>query len=497
MTTYDRRAFLARAATATGGGLLGTSGLLGLTSRAATAAEGGDTRAHAERDYGPLAPAKAENEPGGPAYLALPAGFSYVVFGKIGEPMSRHGVHPNNLDGMAAFAGPRGLVRLVRNHEDRGDPGAPNVGGPADKRRDPLAGGGTTTLDYDPRARRLVDSFVSLNGTIVNCAGGKAYGDAGWFTCEETVAGPEDGWARKHGYVYFVPADADDTVASEAIKAMGRFAHEAVAVNPKTGNVFLTEDAGSGRGSGFYRYVVDDPRHPERGGKLQMLAVKGRPRADLREGQRVGQAIECEFVRIEEPDPDPAADEATGESTVYQQGYAEGGAKFNRLEGIWYGNGRFYVASTSGGDAKSGDVNDDGYEEGFGQIWEWDPWEPAADSGTLTLLYESTGGGALDSPDNLTVTPRGGIVICEDDASGDDGDTNPLAPGITDVNRLVGLTKSGRPFEFAVNRLNSTELAGACFSPDGQTLFFNIYGDGEPGSGMTVAVTGPWERGAL
>ena len=37
--------------------------------------------------------------------------------------------------------------------------------------------------------------------------------------------------------------------------------------------------------------------------------------------------------------------------------------------------------------------------------------------------------------------------------------------------------------------MNDSELAGACFSPDGTTLFVNIQ---RPG--MTVAITGPWNR---
>lgn len=45
----------------------------------------------------------------------------------------------------------------------------------------------------------------------------------------------------------------------------------------------------------------------------------------------------------------------------------------------------------------------------------------------------------------------------------------PAHPGITDVNRLMGLTRSGEAFELAVNRFNDSELAGACFSPDGKT----------------------------
>lgn len=55
----------------------------------------------------------------------------------------------------------------------------------------------------------------------------------------------------------------------------------------------------------------------------------------------------------------------------------------------------------------------------------------------------------------------------------------------------------GEPFTFAVNRLNDSEFAGACFSPDGEILFVNLFGNGTPGSGMTCAIWGPWERGPL
>jgi secreted PhoX family phosphatase len=129
-------------------------------------------------------------------------------------------------------------------------------------------------------------------------------------------------------------------------------------------------------------------------------------------------------------------------------------------------------------------------------VWEYRPLGVGQGRGELTLRYESPEGSVLDSPDNLLVTPRGGIVLCEDDASGD-GDTHPLAPGIVDVNRVIGLIERGRPFEFAVNRLNGSEFAGACFSPDGEIMFVNIFGDGEPGSGMTCAISGPWTEGPL
>ena len=91
-------------------------------------------------------------------------------------------------------------------------------------------------------------------------------------------------------------------------------------------------------------------------------------------------------------------------------------------------------------------------------------------------------------------------MFCEDDANptaGHQNDTDPLAPGITDVNRLVGLARDGAPFTFAVNRLNDSEFAGACFSPDGDILFVNVFGDSNSGSGMTCAIRGPWRRGPL
>jgi secreted PhoX family phosphatase len=100
----------------------------------------------------------------------------------------------------------------------------------------------------------------------------------------------------------------------------------------------------------------------------------------------------------------------------------------------------------------------------------------------------------MDSPDNLTVTPRGGLMVCEDDASDADAD---------DPNRVIGISPNGRAFTFAENIFSASELAGVCFSPDGDTMFVNLYGDstGAPadheGEGMTCAITGPWRRGPL
>jgi secreted PhoX family phosphatase len=150
-----------------------------------------------------------------------------------------------------------------------------------------------------------------------------------------------------------------------------------------------------------------------------------------------------------------------------------------------------YFVSTSGGDAKGPDG------DGFGQLWHYIPADGRLqEEDQLVLVFESPSGSVLESPDNLCLTPNGGVLFCEDDAVSDD-DTHPLAGALTDINRLVGLGAKGEIFTFAVNILNDSEFAGACFSPDGEVLFVNLFGGSAPGSGMTCAIWGPWERGPL
>lgn len=479
MSTLDRRSFLAGSALVAGGAVtVGSTLFQTLTSAAgATPPSLADRGRPGRAGYGPLSRVADQN---GDEILALPAGFEYVTFSKIGDPMSDGTPVPRAHDGMAAFRARRGHTLLIRNHEVRTAPGTVlgSVQGPVELRYDPLGVGGTTSLLFDTRRGELVRDWVSFSGSIVNCAGGVALHESGWITSEETVSGPNQGFGRKHGYNFLVPATTDGPVAAVPLTAMGRFAHEAIAVDPRTGSVYETED--SGNDSGFYRFRPVDKRDLSQGGSLEMLAVAGHDRYSALTGQTVGASLPVRWVTIDNPDPDLEADPT---AEVAREGSAKGAALFNRLEGIWYDPSTkgFFFASTSGGDA------------GYGQIWHYAPRTEK-----LTLFFESPGGTVLDSPDNLLVTPRGGILLCEDDASGADDDTHPLAPGITDVNRLIGLSRRGDAFEFAVNVLNDAEFAGACFSHDGSTLFVNIFGDGDaPGSGMTCAITGPWHRGAL
>ena len=203
---------------------------------------------------------------------------------------------------------------------------------------------------YDERRRRLVEDFVSLNGTIVNCAGGRGYRYRHWLTGEESVAGPDASgchdpkFAKRHGYLFETPVDRGpgELEVGEPIVAAGRFSHEAAAVDQRTGIVYETEDPGSGVGAGFYRYIPEDPEELTAGGALQMLAIKGRPQVDLRQGQRRGAVLRVEWVDIDDPDPDVVVGQrpAAARST-------RAGARAARSSTAWRGAGRTTGRSTS------------------------------------------------------------------------------------------------------------------------------------------------------
>nr|MBA2528853.1 DUF839 domain-containing protein [Euzebyales bacterium] len=312
----------------------------------------------------------------------------------------------------------------------------------------------TVNLTFDTAARQPVDSHPSLAGTVRNCAGGETP-QGTWLSCEETTNGRTSGYTKAHGYVFEVDPRATSPVEPVPFKAMGRFVHEAVAVDPATGIVYETEDRGS---SGFYRFLANEPGNYAAGGRLQMLAVKAHPNYDTRAGQHVGTPLPVGWVDIADPDP---AEAETNSMAVYDQGFARGGATFARLEGAWYGDGSVFFNATSGGDA------------GLGQVWEYRP--RGRSGGLLTLVFESPGPELLDAPDNICVSPRGGLVLCED------GDGDQFVRGVT---------PEGQIFDFARNLINDKELAGATYSPGGETLFVNIQTPG-----VTFAITGPFERG--
>jgi uncharacterized protein len=454
--SVDRRAFLHQALLAAGASM--AMPLQAFAAR--VAADGG--RLPVADGYGPLGPVADETT--GLPLLHLPAGFRYSTFGWTGDAMGGDRRTPGAHDGMAAFDIGDGRVRLVRNHELAKGP-AFDTGATYDA----AAGGGTTTLDFDSRAGQWLTAKPGLSGTVRNCAGGPTPW-ATWLTCEEALdePGADQPFTRPHGYVFEVPIDG--TPSAEPLVAMGRFVHEAVAVDPRTGIVYETEDA---RRSGLYRFVPTRRGELARGGRLEMLAVAGKPAFDARTGLRAGESWPVTWVPIDRPDH---AHEVPGRAEgggVFARGVARGGAIFARLEGAWFGGDRIFFTATSGGAAE------------MGQVWELDPAR-----NVLRLVYESPGKEVLNMPDNICISPRGGLVLCED------GTENPC---------IHGLTAGGEIFRFARNNVvlngerngikgdfRSREMAGATFSADGRWLFFNVQTPG-----FTVALTGPWDKGFL
>lgn len=465
-----RRNFLYQLGLTSGGIALACAGL---TRRAEMFSSNGNLSALKAAGYGELAATATKNT--GETFLALPKGFEYNVIGKVKTPLADGRITPPAHDGMWAFK-VKNELRIVRNHEVAGGRvPKENAGIGAGNHYDEGAGGGTTTLIINPKTHEIVRDFVSLSGTLINCAGG-ATPWGSWISCEETTLGQTirelksgakiGGFAKPHGYCFEVSASANSTVAPVPLKAMGRFVHEAVAVDKKSGTVYLTEDNNPG---GFYRFLPKRNKRLAEGGTLQILKVKDKDSFDTRSGQKNGISYAANWVTIDNPDPVEAD---LDELAVFKQGAAKGAAIFSRLEGCFADEkGRIYFVSTSGGDNKGG------------QIWLYEPVKK--DEGKLTLLIESPDREILDMPDNLCMKPNSNLIfVCED--------SDYVGEGGTRDNYLRILTPGGKIANFAKNitpNFEKSEFAGSTFSKDGKTLFVNLQG-----VGATLAIWGDWSK---
>jgi secreted PhoX family phosphatase len=392
--------------------------------------------------------------------LDLPRGFSYRIISKEGDPISRSVRVPASHDGMAAFpAGPFGTW-LVRNHEiavddveEDGILPVPHVPGST---YDPDGTGGTTTLlvGHD---QRLLKQRVSLAGTLNNCAGGSTPWQT-WLTCEEddSILG------KPHGYVF----EVDPVLGGNPrpIVAMGRFEHEAVAIDHR-GRAYLTEDADGPFGC-VYRFL---PRRPlggrgslHAGGSLAALAVSG-VATDLSAVQTPGTVLPVSWVSV--PDHNPGE----GDAKVREQVIALGATPIQKAEGIWTApDGSVWFVSSYGGGPAAEDEEDRSAAAHGGQIWRYDP-----SAGTIELVVVFAADSPYDGPDNITVSPHGYALACTD---GEDDQW------------LVGINESGDTFPFAFNAGGDDEFAGATFSPNGATLFVNVQGS----PALTLAISGPF-----
>ncbi len=446
-------------------GLTGVAfGGMALYAGALSALGGKDARAAGLKSngYGPL-----QSDPNG--LLDLPRGFSYRILSSHGDRMSDGLIVPDHCDGMGCFALGDGRIALVRNHELRakalkkgaGSPAGAQPGDSYDRLSSGAAlPGGTSTLIVDAASLKVEEQYLSLAGTIRNCAGGiTPWGS--WLTCEEDVSrAGEDGLSQDHGWVFEVPAAHRGLVHPVPLKAMGRFNHEAACVDPATGIVYMTEDRDD---SLLYRFLPHERGALAKGGRLQALALSNTP-ADTRnwgtEDFTPGTWANARWIdldAVDSPDDD-----------LRLRGARAGAALFARGEGIWFGQGEFYFCCTSGG------------KSGLGQIMRYRPSSVEGmagerdEPGRLQIFVESHDKAMFNYGDNLTVGPNGHLIVCEDQ--------------YTHIvnNHLRGVTPDGALYTLGRLRLQG-ELAGACFSPDGSTLFVNIYSPGK-----TLAIRGPW-----
>ncbi len=416
--------------------------------------------------------------------IDVPEGFSYSVVSRRGDAMTDGLTVPGAHDGMAAFDGENGRIILVRNHELTSQSGNAGPYGEQLKQlpealksrlydrgddRSPCLGGTTTTI-YDPASGRTERQFLSLGGTDINCAGGKTPWGS-WLSCEESFSAAGADRSNRdtpifrdkhHGYVFEVPASATELVQAVPLKDMGRFEHEAAAVHEPTGIVYLTEDRWH---SLFYRFLPNTPGELHKGGRLQALAVLGRPALKTHNWDKadvsVGDAMAVHWVDLENVNSD--------KNDLRLRGAAAGATTFARGEGLTAAGDQFAFTCTIGGPDRLGHVFN----------YKPSPFEGGAreqgEPGELTLIAEADQNSLLKNCDNLTMAPWGDLIVCEDT-----GDS-------TDHCALVGIRPDGSQYLVANNAYSDSELAGVCFSPDGKTLFVNIQYPG-----MTVAITGPW-----
>lgn len=404
-------------------------------------------------------------------WLQLPKGFTAKIISTWGEKMSDGFLVPGRADGMAAFLQGNKVV-LIRNHENNPVPPKYSPFGEDmslwskvdsskvfDRGYNTSPGlGGTTTLVFNEQTQTVEQQYLSLAGTYRNCAGGPTPWNS-WITCEEDVTVPGEKAEQFHGYNFEVPASATSLIEPVPLKAMGRFNHEAVCVDPSTGIVYETEDAHDGL---IYRFIPNSPGQLHKGGTLQALAIKAHRSFDTRnwttQAMPVGGTLDVEWITMSDVD--------TAQDDLRLRGFKQGAALFARGEGMWFGNSEVYFACTNGGAKKSGQV--------FRYTPSPEEGKPGEKSvpGKLTLFAEPNDTAILKYCDNLTVAPWGDVILVEDVAKA----------------CIRGITPTGKIYNIGQNTGSTSELAGVCFSPSGKTMFVNIQEQG-----LTFAITGPWE----
>lgn len=285
----------------------------------------------------------------------------------------------------------------------------------------PLSGGGAGALRFDSSGG-IVDAYSILDGTTSNCAGGPTPWGT-WLSCEEYSGGR------------VFECDPYGQKPAVLCEGLGKFKHEAAAVDPVNGHIYLTEDESDGR---FYRYT---PSEIEADGRMNLQ--KG-----LLEVAVIDRDGNVNWAALDNPVP--------GLFATPTRKQVKNSRAFDGGEGIWFHEGLIYFTS-----------------KGDNRVWSYSTSEQK-----LGIVYDRSTAKSkiLSGVDNVVVSADGHILVAED---GGDMQIVILGP-YGDIYPLVQL----------VNQ-DGSEITGPAINPLNNTLYFSSQRGPQGGSnGATYQILG-------